>query len=92
MRKLRRDGQQAAFNSETKRAVQAVTGVEGHGLKPWREVIRPHQDVAIFFSRHDKLKPADNRARANATTDHQHAAKSPERHPAKLRQPKEGLQ
>ena len=28
-----------------RRAVQVVTGVEGHGLKPWREVIMPHQDV-----------------------------------------------
>jgi predicted AAA+ superfamily ATPase len=45
VRKLRRDAQQAAFNSETKRAVQAVTGVEGAGLKPWREVIVPHKDV-----------------------------------------------
>ena len=25
--------------------MQVVTGVEGHGLKPWREVITPHQDV-----------------------------------------------
>ena len=25
--------------------MQAVTGVEGYGLKPWREVIMPHQDV-----------------------------------------------
>ena len=31
--------------SETRRAVQAVAGVEGHGLKPWREVIIPHKDV-----------------------------------------------
>ena len=45
VRKLRRDAQQAAFASETRRAVQAVTGVEGHGLKPWREVIMPHADV-----------------------------------------------
>jgi predicted AAA+ superfamily ATPase len=45
VRKLRRDAQQAALSSETKRAVQAVTGVEGHGLKPWREVIMPHRDV-----------------------------------------------
>ena len=45
VRKLRRDAQQAAFASETRRAVQAVTGVEGHGLKPWREVIMPHRDV-----------------------------------------------
>jgi predicted AAA+ superfamily ATPase len=45
VRTLRRDAQQAAFNSETKRAVQAVTGVEGAGLKPWREVIVPQMDV-----------------------------------------------
>jgi predicted AAA+ superfamily ATPase len=45
VRKLRRDAQQAAFASETRRAVQAVTGVEGAGLKPWREVILPHKDV-----------------------------------------------
>ena len=45
VRKLRRDAQAAAFNSETRNAVQVVTGVEGHGLKPWREVITPHQDV-----------------------------------------------
>ena len=45
VRKLRRDAQAAAFNSETRRAVQVVAGVEGHGLKPWREVITPHQDV-----------------------------------------------
>ncbi len=45
VRKLRRDAQQAAFATETRRAVQAVTGVEGYGLKPWREVIMPHQDV-----------------------------------------------
>ena len=45
VRKLRRDAQAAAFSSETRRAVQVVTGVEGHGLKPWREVITPHRDV-----------------------------------------------
>jgi predicted AAA+ superfamily ATPase len=45
VRKLRRDGQAAAFSAETRRAVQVVTGVEGHGLKPWREVITPHKDV-----------------------------------------------
>jgi predicted AAA+ superfamily ATPase len=45
VRKLRRDAQAAAFSSETRRAVQVVTGVEGHGLKPWREVITPHKDV-----------------------------------------------
>ena len=45
VRKLKRDAQSAAFSSETRRAVQVVTGVEGHGLKPWREVITPHRDV-----------------------------------------------
>jgi predicted AAA+ superfamily ATPase len=45
VRKLKRDAQAAAFSSETRRAVQVVTGVEGHGLKPWREVITPHKDV-----------------------------------------------
>ena len=45
VRKLRRDAQAAAFSAETRRAVQVVTGVEGHGLKPWREVIMPHKDV-----------------------------------------------
>src|SRR5512146_2397989 len=45
MRKLRRDAQQAVLNSQTRRDVQAVTGVESSGLKPWREVIVPHQDV-----------------------------------------------
>lgn len=45
VRKLRRDTQQAAFASETRKAVQAVTGVEGAGLKPWRQVIIPHKDV-----------------------------------------------
>ena len=45
VRRLRRDAQAAAFSSETRRAVQVVTGVEGHGLKPWREVITPHRDV-----------------------------------------------
>ncbi len=45
VRNLRREAQQAAFAAETRRAVNAVTGVEGHGLKPWREVIMPHADV-----------------------------------------------
>jgi predicted AAA+ superfamily ATPase len=45
VRKLRRDAQQATFQAETRRALHAVTGVDGHGLKPWREVIVPHEDV-----------------------------------------------
>ncbi|MGH3166281.1 MAG: Swt1 family HEPN domain-containing protein [Trebonia sp.] len=45
IRTLRRDAQAATYRSETRKAVQVVTGVEGHGLKPWREVITPHADV-----------------------------------------------
>jgi hypothetical protein len=46
VRRLRLDAQRAAIDAETKRAVRSAAGVEGLGLKPWREVIRPHQDVA----------------------------------------------
>jgi predicted AAA+ superfamily ATPase len=46
VRRLRLDAQRAAIETETRRAVRSVAGVEGLGLKPWREVIRPHQDVA----------------------------------------------
>jgi predicted AAA+ superfamily ATPase len=46
VRRLRLDGQRTAIEAETRRAVRSVAGVEGMGLKPWREVIRPHQDVA----------------------------------------------
>ncbi|MGH7068736.1 MAG: Swt1 family HEPN domain-containing protein, partial [Acetobacteraceae bacterium] len=45
IRTLRRDAQAATYRSETRKAVQVVTGVEGHGLKAWREVITPHADV-----------------------------------------------
>jgi predicted AAA+ superfamily ATPase len=49
VRRLRRDAQQAAFAAEARKAVASVAGVEGrlegHGLKPWREVIIPHRDV-----------------------------------------------
>lgn len=47
--KLLFDHQRAAFERETKRAVRqstALPAVEGMGLKPWREVIAPHPDVA----------------------------------------------
>ena len=44
IRKLSRDARQAEFTAETKRAITSA-GVEGHGLKPWREVIIPHADV-----------------------------------------------
>ena len=46
VRRLRLDAQRAAIEAETRRAVRSAAGVEGLGLKPWREVIRPHQDVA----------------------------------------------
>ena len=44
--KLRLDAQRATIEADTRRTVRAAAGVEGFGLKPWREVIRPHQDVA----------------------------------------------
>src|SRR6266496_3732343 len=46
VRRLRLDTQRAKIEAETRRAVRSAAGVEGLGLKPWREVIRPHQDVA----------------------------------------------
>jgi predicted AAA+ superfamily ATPase len=45
VRKLRLDAQRAAFEAETRRAVRSAPGVEGLGLKPWRDVITPHSDV-----------------------------------------------
>jgi len=45
VRKLRLDAQRAAFESETRRTVRSAAGAEGLGLKPWREVITPHEDV-----------------------------------------------
>jgi predicted AAA+ superfamily ATPase len=48
-RKLRLDHQRQAYEVETRKAAKAVAEaptVEGMGLKPWREVIRPHDDVA----------------------------------------------
>jgi predicted AAA+ superfamily ATPase len=45
VRKLRMDAQRAALEAETQRAVRSAAGVEGTGLKPWREVIIPHEDV-----------------------------------------------
>ncbi|MDQ6850301.1 MAG: DUF499 domain-containing protein [Actinomycetota bacterium] len=47
-RRLRLDHQRAQYEAETRRVVKAasVASVPGAGLKPWREVITPHQDVA----------------------------------------------
>ena len=49
IRQLRADHQRAAFEAETRRLVkqQGVTvSAAGQGLKPWREVLAPHHDVA----------------------------------------------
>jgi predicted AAA+ superfamily ATPase len=48
VRKLRMDHQRAIYEAETRKAVRAasVPNVPGTGLKPWREVITPHRDVA----------------------------------------------
>ncbi|HUY50829.1 MAG TPA: Swt1 family HEPN domain-containing protein, partial [Streptosporangiaceae bacterium] len=44
--RLRLDLQRTAIEAETRKAVKSAAGVEGLGLKPWREVITPHRDVA----------------------------------------------
>ena len=49
VRRLRAEHQRTAFEAETRRLVrQQETGgtVPGQGLKPWREVLAPHDDVA----------------------------------------------
>lgn len=49
VRRLRSDHQRAAFDAETKRLVKqqdVAASVSGQGLKPWREVLAPHDDVA----------------------------------------------
>jgi predicted AAA+ superfamily ATPase len=48
VRRLRLDHQRAQYEAETRRVVKAaaVASVPGAGLKPWREVITPHRDVA----------------------------------------------
>ncbi|HET9895154.1 MAG TPA: Swt1 family HEPN domain-containing protein [Streptosporangiaceae bacterium] len=46
VRRLRLEAQRAVLEAETRRAVRSTAGVEGMGLKPWREVIQPHSDVA----------------------------------------------
>jgi len=45
VRRLRLDAQRATLEAETRRVVRSAAGVEGMGLKPWREVIVPHEDV-----------------------------------------------
>ena len=48
VRRLRLDHQRAQYETETRRAVKAAAAATapGAGLKPWREVITPHHDVA----------------------------------------------
>ncbi len=48
LRKLRLDHQRSQYEAETRKAVKAaaVPSVPGAGLKPWRDVITPHPDVA----------------------------------------------
>lgn len=48
VRKLRVDLQRTVFEDQTRKQVKrtAVTLDPGSGLRPWREVIRPHDDVA----------------------------------------------
>ncbi len=49
VRRLRADHQRAAFEAETRRIVkqqEAGVTVAGQGLKPWREVLALHEDVA----------------------------------------------
>ncbi len=48
VRKLRVDLQRAVFEEQNRQSVRktSMTLVPGSGLKPWREVVRPHDDVA----------------------------------------------
>jgi predicted AAA+ superfamily ATPase len=49
IRQMRQDHQRLVFESETKKAILNTNNgvsVAGTGLKSWREVLRPHEDVA----------------------------------------------
>jgi predicted AAA+ superfamily ATPase len=48
VRRLRLDHQRAQYDSETRKAVRvsATPSVPGTGLKSWRDVVTPHEDVA----------------------------------------------
>lgn len=48
IRKSRIEHQRGVFENETKKSVREASSgaVPGQGLKPWREVVRPHEDVA----------------------------------------------
>ena len=48
LRQMRLDLQRVAFEAETRKAVgqtEAGSSVAGVGVKPWREVLQPHDDV-----------------------------------------------
>jgi predicted AAA+ superfamily ATPase len=48
VRRLRLDSQRAAYEAETRKVVRAAgaASVPGTGVKPWRDVVTPHRDVA----------------------------------------------
>ena len=49
IRQMRQDHQRLVFESETKKAILSPgngVNIAGTGLKSWREVLRPHEDVA----------------------------------------------
>jgi predicted AAA+ superfamily ATPase len=49
VRRIRLDHQRASFEQETRRIVrqrETAADLAGRGLKPWREVLPPHEDVA----------------------------------------------
>ena len=48
VRRLRLDHQRALYEADTRKAVKAAAtvSVPGTGVKPWREVVTPHADVA----------------------------------------------
>lgn len=49
VRRIRLNLQRAVFEQETKKLVKqqdAIVSIAGQGLKPWREVLQPHDDVA----------------------------------------------
>lgn len=48
VRRLRLDSQRAAYEAETRKVVKAaaIPSIAGVGIKPWRDVVTPHRDVA----------------------------------------------
>jgi hypothetical protein len=46
VRRLKLDHQRAVYEAEAKKRAEKSVTVPGVGVKPWREVLRPHPDVA----------------------------------------------